>query len=193
MRNLKLESCWLQIRNKMHFSIVILLCFAGCSQKKESPKPVLFSLQQIGRLATAEYLFTRIVKASDKDTWYKVGNRKMLLSCTASVKAGIDFSKLQATQVSEEGKKVSVQLPPPQIFDLNIPPQSIKVAYTDVGVFRDAFSTTEVNAIMKQAESQIRRQLSALPVLATARSNASAFVTRFLTAAGFNEVYVSFQ
>jgi len=193
MRTLKKAWCLLQIREKMHFSLVILVLLAGCTAKKEEPRPVVFSLQQIGRLATAEYVVTRLVKAEDNQTWYKIGDRKILISCTASVKAGIDFTKLQPQQVTQHEKKVSVLLPPPQILSLNIPPESIKVAYTDVSLLRDPFTSTEINNIMKTAEGQIRRQLGALDILSTARSNASAFVTRFLTTAGFNEVYVSFQ
>ena len=192
---LVLEKAWslLQIRNKNLLSFLILLLFFGCSAKKEAPKPVVFSLQQIGKLATAEYLITRIIKADDNQTWYKVGDRRILLSCAASVKAGIDFAQLKPQQVAEQQKKVFVQLPPPQILSLNIPPESIKVAYTDVGVFRDPFTATEINSIMKTAESQMRQQIAALDILNTARANASAFVTRFLTTAGFTEVYVSFQ
>lgn len=187
------RKCWLQIMNKNYFWIAILTLLLGCSSKKEDPKPAVLSLQQIGKLATAEYIFTRIVKAADNQTWYKVGNRKILISCTASVKAGIDFSKLKPQQVTEQHKKISVQLPPPEILSLSIPPESIKVAYTDVGLFRDPFTTAETNAIMRTAESQIRRQITALNILNTAQSNASAFVTRFLSTAGFTEVYVSFQ
>jgi len=179
--------------NKNYFCIAFLILLLGCSSKKEYPKPAVLSLQQIGKLATAEYLITRIIKADDNQTWYKVGDRRILLSCAASVKAGIDFSQLKPQQVAEQQKKVFVQLPPPQILSLNIPPESIKVAYTDVGVFRDPFTATEINSIMKTAESQMRQQIAALDILNTARANASAFVTRFLTTAGFTEVYVSFQ
>ena len=177
----------------MRFHILILILILSCTAKKENPKPAVLTLQQIGKLATAEYVITRIVKASDNETWYKIGDRKILLSCTASVKAGIDFTKLKPEQVTEQAKKISVQLPPPEILSLNIPPEGIKVAYTDVGLFRDPFTTAEINAIMKTAENQIRRQIAALNILVTAQSNASAFVTRFLTTAGFTEVYVSFQ
>jgi len=190
---LEIKRCCLQIMKKMHFYIAILALFFGCTAKREAPKPVVFSLQQIGKLATAEYVVTRIVKAADNQTWYKIGNRKILLTCTASVKAGIDFSQLKPEQVQEQEKKVSLLLPPAQLLNLNIPPESIKVAYSDVGVFRDPFTTAEINSIMKTAENQIRRQIAALDILTTARNNASAFVTRFLTNAGFTEVYVSFQ
>lgn len=185
--------CLLQIRYKNVCGCVILLASVGCTAPKEEPRPVVFSLQQIGKLATAEYQITRIVKAEDNQTWYKWGDRKILISCTASVKAGIDFTQLKPQQVNQQSKKVFVQLPPPQILSLNIPPEGIKVAYTDVGVFRDPFSSSEINAIMQTAERQIRGQIKGLDILTTARTNATAFITRFLNGAGFNEVYVNFQ
>lgn len=179
--------------NKNRSYTLILIILFGCASKKEAPRPAVFSLQQIGKLATAEYLITRIVKAQDNQTWYKVGDRKILISCTASVKAGIDFTQLQPQQINQQEQKIFVQLPQPQIISLNIPPEGIKVAYTDVGVFRDPFTSSEINAIMKTAESQIRRQITSLDILTAARTNATTFVTRFLTNAGFKEVYVSFQ
>lgn len=179
--------------NKTDFCILILILLLGCTGKKEAPKPAVLTLQQIGKLATAEYVLTRIVKAADNQTWYKIGDRKILITCTAIVKAGIDFSKLKPQQVTEQDKKITVQLPPPEILSLSIPPENIQVAYTDVGLLRDPFTTNEINTIMQTAEKQVRRQITALNILATAQSNASAFVTRFLTAAGFTEVYVSFQ
>ena len=54
----------------------------------------VLGLQTMSDLATAEYVVTKIIKANDNKTWYKVGNRKILMSCKASLVAGIDLSKL---------------------------------------------------------------------------------------------------
>jgi hypothetical protein len=178
--------------NKKIFGLVILMLLTACSEKKTEPRPAVFDLQQIGKLATAEYWITRVVKADDNQTWYKMGNRKILITCSASVKAGIDFSRLQPQHVDQQQHKIYVKLPPPQLISLNIPPEGIKVVYSDVGVFRDPFTTGEINAIMRTAESQIRKQVESLDINTTARTNATAFLTRFLRNAGFTEIYVSF-
>jgi hypothetical protein len=185
-------NCVLQIMNKKIFGLVILMLLTACSEKKTEPRPAVFDLQQIGKLATAEYWITRVVKADDNQTWYKMGNRKILITCSASVKAGIDFSRLQPQHVDQQQHKIYVKLPPPQLISLNIPPEGIKVVYSDVGVFRDPFTTGEINAIMRTAESQIRKQVESLDINTTARTNATAFLTRFLRNAGFTEIYVSF-
>jgi hypothetical protein len=185
-------NCVLQIMNKKIFGLVILMLLTACSEKKTELRPAVFDLQQIGKLATAEYWITRVVKADDNQTWYKMGNRKILITCSASVKAGIDFSRLQPQHVDQQQHKIYVKLPPPQLISLNIPPEGIKVVYSDVGVFRDPFTTGEINAIMRTAESQIRKQVESLDINTTARTNATAFLTRFLRNAGFTEIYVSF-
>jgi hypothetical protein len=178
--------------NKNIFCLAILMLLVACSEKKAEPRQMVFALQQIGTLATAEYWITRIVKADDDETWYKIGNRKILITCSASVKAGIDFSRLQPQHIDQQQPKIYVKLPPPQLISLNIPPESIRVVYSDVGVFRDPFTTGEINAIMRTAESQIQKQLAGLDINTTARTNATAFLTRFLRTAGFTEIYVSF-
>jgi hypothetical protein len=185
-------NCVLQIMNKNIFCLVILMLAAACAEKKREPRPAVFDLQQIGKLATAEYWITRVVKADDNQTWYKIGNRKILITCSASIKAGIDFSQLQPQHVDQQQHKIYVKLPPPQLISLNIPPESIQVVYSDVGVFRDPFTTGEMNTIMRTAESQIRKQIESLDINTTARTNATAFLTRFLRNAGFTEIYVTF-
>ena len=182
----------LQIMNKNIFPFLILMFLLSCAEKKAEPRPAVFDLQQIGKLATAEYWITRVVKADDNQTWYKIGNRKILITCSASIKAGIDFSQLQPQHVDQQQHKIYVKLPPPQLISLNIPPESIKVVYSDVGVFRDPFTTAELNTIMRAAESQIRKQVESLDINTTARTNATAFLTRFLRNSGFTEIYVSF-
>ena len=54
----------------------------------------VLGLQKMSDLATAEYVVTKIIKANDNQTWYKIGNRKILMTCKTSLAAGIDLSKL---------------------------------------------------------------------------------------------------
>ncbi len=48
----------------------------------------------MSELASVEYVVTRIIKASDNKTWFKLGERKILISCQATLTAGIDLSKI---------------------------------------------------------------------------------------------------
>lgn len=173
--------------------ILTISFFYGCQpEKPKLPNPVM-SLHQIGKLATAEHLITKVVKANDDATWYKVGERKMLISCKASIKAGVDLTKLTKKDVTVNDKSISIKLPPAEIIVLNLSPEDIKVEFEEITYFRDKFSAADRDYIMQQAEKQIRRQAQNLNILATACNNASAFITTFFTNAGFEEVIISFQ
>ena len=67
---------------------LLLLLLAGCSSSLPREEKVL-AIKEMGALATTEYTITKIVKASDNQTWYKVGDRKILLSVEANIKAMI--------------------------------------------------------------------------------------------------------
>lgn len=183
----------MQIRNKICCLIYVLLLLIGCA-KKEPPRPSpLAQLREIGQLATAEYELAKVVRARDEDTWYKWGDRRILITCRARIKAGIDLSQVRDLDIQTTENSISIQLPRPQILSFNMPPQNIKVAYSDVGPLRDPFSQAETNAVMQQAEMQIRRQADSLNILQNAEKGAATFVTRFFESAGYQKVTVTFR
>ena len=183
----------MQIRDKICCLVFVLLLNTGCAKKKAPrPSPVA-QLQQIGQLATAEFELSKVVRARDEDTWYKVGDRRILITCRAHIKAGIDLSQVRDLDIQTTENSISIQLPRPQIISFNMPPQNIKVAYTDIGPLRDPFSQAETNAIMQQAERQIRRQADSLNILQKAEEGAATFVTRFFEAAGYEKVTVTYR
>ena len=178
--------------NKFFFTIFFLLFLMGCSEKKPEQKSPVLTLKEMGKLATAEYIITKVVRASDNKTWYKIGDRKILISCKASIKAGVDLTKIAETSVDNDLKKISIKLPPPQVLSFNLSPQNIKVEYTEVGLLRNKFSNAEIDGIMQQAETQIKNQIAAMGILQTARENAGTFIRNFFTNAGFEEVAITY-
>lgn len=182
----------MQIRNKL-YSILCVLWLCGCSEKEPPrPSPVL-QLRALGQLATTEFELAKVVRARDEATWYKIGDRRMLITCRANIKAGIDLSQIRDIDLVADGNKLSVTLPPPQILSFSMPPENIRVAYTDVGPFRDPFSQSETNAILQQAEKQIRRQADSLQILPQAAKNSALFVKQFFEQAGYTEVTVKYR
>lgn len=183
----------MQIRNKIHCALFVLLLLFGCA-KKEPPRPSpIMQLREMGQLATAEYELAKVVRARDEATWYKLGERRILITCRARIKGGIDLSQIRDVDIQTTGNTISIKLPPPQIISFNLPPQNIQVAYTNVGPLRDPFTQAETNSIMQQAERQIRRQADSLNILQKAGANAVTFITRFFEGAGYEQVAVSFR
>lgn len=175
---------------KKLFAVAAFLLVFGCSSEKKHRASSILELKELGKLATVEYLVSKVVRARDDQTWYKIGERKILISCKASIRAGVDLSKIGAQQIKQSENSISIQLPPPEIISFSLPPEKIKVEYVEVGIFRHRFNQSEIEGIMVQAERQIRRQMDSLNILQKAQESAATFVRHFFQQAGFEEVTV---
>lgn len=171
-----------------------MLCLAlACRSGPGAENQVILSLKEINQLVTAEYVVNKIIKASDDNTWYKIGDRKILITCEASLKAGIDFSTINTSQIDIRNKKISLTLPHATLFSLNIKPEDIKVAYEEIGMLRSSFSAQERDMLTVQAEKQIQQSADSLGILKTAETNARLFITQFLRNAGYEDIEVKFE
>ncbi len=179
--------------------IIVLLFYSffifGCNSaaKKSDKKQEIMGLQQMSDLATAEYVVTKIIKASDDKTWYKAGDRKILMTSKATIVAGIDLSKLSEEDFFIEGESITITLPRAKLLYINIKPEDIKTAYEEVSMFRTKFTSQEKNELAVQAEKQIRESVSSLGVLVTAETNASLFVDNFLKNLGYKNISIHFS
>ncbi len=143
-------------------------------------------------LATVEYTVTKIIKANDNKTWFKVGDRKILISCEAHIKAGIDMSLIAENNFKIEGKNVQLRLPAPKIISLNIPAEKIKVEYQDISLFRDPYKAGERDQLAAQAQTQIRNSIDSLGILQQAKANTSLFVSNFLKRLGYENINITY-
>ena len=176
--------------------IAFLLLFSACSKKEKERdlSSTILAIQQTGKLATAEYTLTRIIRASDDQTWYKLGDRKILMRCEAHLKAGIDLQQLNKNDFDVLGdSSISVTLPHAQLFSVVIPADKIQVAYEDIGLLRDPFSAAEREQLLAQAERQIRNLAASLGILQTAETNAVTYMQHLLQEVGYKHVSVTFE
>lgn len=173
------------------FSLILLGC--NSTSTKVNKEQEVMGLQQMSDLATAEYVVTKIIKASDDKTWYKAGDRKILMSCKATIVAGIDLSKLSEEDFSINGESITITLPRAKLLYINIKPEDIKTAYEEVSLFRTKFTSQEKNQLAVQAENQINESIPSLGVLITAETNASLFVDNFLKNLGYKNININFS
>lgn len=153
----------------------------------------VLGLKNMSDLATAEYVVTKIIKANDDKTWYKWGDRKILMTCKASLAAGIDLSQLHEKDITIKGENITVTLPHAKLLYINIKPEDIRTAYQDVSVFRDKFSAAEKDQLAAQAEKQIKESADSLGIFTTAETNATLFISSFLQKEGFKNIRINFS
>lgn len=175
-----------------------MLCILqGCSRvgSEEALTQEIASISSMKELGLVEYRVRKIIKADDQGEWYKIGDRKILLSCTAYLKAGIDLSLFSAEDITADRSsgKVTITLPHARLLSLSMPASEIRQEYDQVTLLRSGFTVQERNALLRQGERQIRASVPSLGILQKAEENARKFFESTFYGLGFQTVEVIFK
>ena len=178
--------------------LLALLLLSACSRGPSLQDQLAGRIEQLSRtaeLGTVEYTVRKAVKARDEGDWFKIGNRRILFSCTARIKAGINLEQVPREKlvVAEETRTVSLVLPHASVFSIDIPPEQIRLEHEDITGFRQRFSDQERQALLRQGEREIVRDLPKLGILAEAESNAEEFFRPMLEQMGFENIQIRFE
>ena len=178
--------------------LAILLAAPGCRGRaavEETVQREIEAITAMKQLSLVEYRVSKIIKADDDGAWYKIGDRKILLSCTAYLKAGIDLAAFDANDVDIDwtGQRVTVTIPHATLLSLDMPPSEIREEYDHVTMFRHSFSAEERTALLQQGEKQIRSSVPSLGILEKADDNARRFFESVFQKMGFETVEVAFR
>ena len=183
----------MKLLHLLFYSLFLVgFCNTSCKKKNHLHETVL-ALKRTGQFVTAEFTLGKIVKASDDKTWYKIGDRKILISLEAHLKAGINLLNINEKNFTEDGSTLSVTLPPAQIFSLSIPPEKIKMEHQEIGLLRSDFSAAEREDLLTQAEVQIRNLADSLRILEIAEENAGLYLEKLLQQSGYEKVRITFS
>ncbi|MFW6351224.1 MAG: DUF4230 domain-containing protein [Bacteroidota bacterium] len=178
---------------KLLFITLLFILPNACNVEEEDPKISVVQLQTMADMATVEFVVSKIVKVSNDKTWYTYGDRKILMSVTATIKAGVSMESLTEENLKIEGNSVMLQLPGAKMISLNVDPESIKEEYAYTGFFRDSFSNEERYALLAQAEKEIENQIGQMEVIRTAETHAILFFESWLRLMGFENPIVVIQ
>ena len=180
------------------FVLFLLLTLPGCRERaavEDTVQREIEAITAMKQLSLVEYRVSKIIKADDEGAWYKIGERKILLSCTAYLKAGIDLATFGQDDVDVDwtGKRVSVTIPHATLLSLDMPASEIRQEYDHVTMLRQSFTAEERNALLRQGEKQIRDSVPSLGILEKADENARRFFESVFQKMGFESVEVSFR
>lgn len=189
--------CFLHTAGTFFVLLLTALMLSGCAERvpEDTTQREIEAISRMRELSLVEYRVRKIVKANDEGEWYKIGDRKILLSCTAYLKAGIDLSGFSAENVdiNRLDGSVTVTVPHAKLLSLDMPASEIREEYDHVTMLRHSFSAEERNALLRQGEKQIRSSVPSLGILEKAEENARRFFESVFTKMGFTSVEVVFE
>jgi len=191
------------------FLALILSILISCSNEEITKSIIKQRLAEINQLGTVEYDLSKVLIVDDEQ-WYTYGDRKALINLEASLVAGIDFKKIEISNLVSNNS-IDLKLPKPEIIFLNIPPEKVsyevlKVDKMEVNALtfinpiitlagmRSDFSNEELNQIQIMGEEDIRKKIDELGILKEATKNSKSFLNNWFKLLGFKTInYLSYE
>lgn len=177
---------------------ILPLVLLACNKQQAENINWQQKLKQASELGTVQYTVEKVISADD-DSFSAFGNRKILFSFKAVIKAGVDMAKFNAnncviTEDKEHRKSINVVLPSPEILTYNINPDDIKLLYSEITGFRHEFTSKERDEILTKGELDLKqdKELERV-ILRDAEQNARTFFEMLLKQSDFSNVSVSFN
>lgn len=168
--------------------IILPLLLAGCEKKED----VRYKIKR-AQLSTVQYTVKKLIRNTDK-SWKIFGDKKILFSCKATVKVGIDMGKLASEDIEIKGDNIKLTLPAPEVMSFNMQPDDIKVAYTHVTGWRSNYTNKERERILAFGEQEIRQDTLLIgTMMREAEQNAREFFELMLYQNGFKNIDVNFK
>ena len=152
------------------------------------------SLSEMAELGTVEYTIKKVIRAEDT-VLYKYGERKILFTCTAFLKAGIDMAGFseENIEIDMATNDITVTLPKTSILSYHLPADMIHQEFCNVPFYRSNFTLEEKQDLKKQAEKDILEDVPSYGILEEAEKNALLFFEAMFKQIGFNTVTVKFE
>jgi hypothetical protein len=161
---------------------------------------IISRLKGASKLSTVEVSMTKFVYSSEelRNLWDKiVGKDKIFLSKTqATLKLGVDLSRIQEKDIKIRGTRVELELPPVQVMNFSYPAEKFEVD-KDISDF-DLEKISRKNAykldkIYQSAELQIWEQIDEIGMHKTVEEKTEKLIRHILENLGFTEVYITFK
>lgn len=174
--------------------LVIVLLSASCSREPDRAL-VISKLKNSSKLATVEYIVTKVISAKDKNWFAK--DAYFFAETEASIKAGIDLEKIKEEDVKIKGRRISITLPPVEIINFSYPAEGFKVIekYSDQqSIFKwNSIDVKDKDELFRQGESDIWANINDLGIIKSAQTNTRTLLKKILTFSGFEEIYIEFR
>ena len=160
--------------------------WGGSGPKIYSTAAILQQVKTLSQLVTVQYVLEKIEVYDDPKPW-PMGENRVLMVAHGTVKAGIDFGRLDPGDLKVSGRKISIRLPPAQITDAYLDEKQTRVVERSTGLLR-AFDKDLEQTVRQNAVDDIRRGARNAGILKDADERARAQLTNLFQQLGFQEV-----
>ena len=149
---------------------------------------ILRQVQTLSQLVTVKCVLEKFVDVRDTK-WYPGGENKVLLLADGVVKAGINMTNIQPSDIQISGKKLTLTLPHPVITDVYLDDHHTQVLERSTGILRAFDKDLEQNA-RQQAVDELRVLALDREILKDAQDRAKVLLTALFLQTGYTQVEI---
>lgn len=172
-----------------------VLLLTACDRDK---RPFVISkIQSVSKLATTETIIDKTVVGTKSKRvlgLVRLSDAYFVAYTEATVKTGIDLSKLKANDVRIKGKEITLKLPAVEVLDFQYPFQKFEV---DTSIVDDAlfnrFDVIDYEKFYRQAELDIREQLQYTGIVKATQNKTRTMMNGLLKNLGYEAIFIEFD
>ena len=151
--------------------------------------PVVEQLRPLARLQTEEFFLSTVIEVTQPRGAGGVLTEKLVLIACGRVIAGVDLSKIQQDNIQHEGTRVTVKLPPAEIFGTTLEEETGCTRVYDRSVPALMSPSEELdNQARRQALDSFRETALENNILERAYGRAQEEIARLLLVVGYETV-----
>jgi hypothetical protein len=168
----------------------ISVAFLGRHDTIDVSQPtVIASIQRLARLESVVYTMDKVVEGDRTNEYLPdiLTGDKLLLIVHGQAVAGVDLSKVQASNVQIDGHSVTITMPAAELLSVSLDNSKTRVFSRTTGLLVPTDPTLE-SEVREKAEGGLRQSALDSGILTTAEGNARATLTTMLHSLGFQQV-----
>jgi hypothetical protein len=150
---------------------------------------VVRQIQSLQKLETVSYTMDKIIGGARDNAFlpkFLAGDR-ILLVVHGEVVAGVNLANMKPSDVTVQERKISLRLPPAEIFSTRIDNAKSRVYSRDTGLFSSPDPNLE-SEVRQEAERQLQQSAVVDGILKSADQNARNTISSMLAGLGFTQV-----
>ncbi len=150
--------------------------------KEVSPAPVLYTVK-----ARAQVIVTEQDEPGSIKRYF--GDRVVLIPVSATLKAGVDLSRIETVIIDRADNSIHVTLPPPVIEIESTTIDNSRIV-TEVAPFRYNFSEDEIARIALKGRERIKDALPQMDLVRPAQEEAARMLVNICEKLGYTNIVV---
>jgi hypothetical protein len=174
--------------------IVSLVLLSACKDRKQGV--AISKIKSASKLVTTKTTLKKMIFATQDKKFLgliKLNQSRFAARTTAYVLAGVDLSKLDASNVSFSANSITLKLPAVEVIDFSYPFSEYKVDYSlTESAFANSISIEDHEELYRRAELQIRETLEYTGIKEATEKRTRQMLESLLRNLGYDEVYISF-